>query len=140
MDWGVESSIRRRTCMLMVTHACNLNCSYCYEPYKKNAHMDTDLATEIILREARFVKESDRFDELEIDFMGGEPFMNFPLIKYVVESLMFRGFALLQQMPRCLPMKSKAGYERIKTPSILVQATTEPVKCRSLIAVQRSMT
>ena len=71
--------------MLMVTHACNLNCAYCYELYKKNAYMKSDLAKELILREAQFVKESDQFDELEIDFMGGEPFMNFPLIKEIVE-------------------------------------------------------
>ena len=87
MDWGYEGSTRRRTCMLMVTHACNLNCSYCYEPYKKNAYMSIDLAKEIILREANFVKDSDQFDELEIDFMGGEPLMNFPLIKGIVEWL-----------------------------------------------------
>lgn len=87
MDWGYEGSTRRRTCMLMVTHACNLNCTYCYETHKRNAFMDTDLAKEIILREAQFVSDSDTFDELEIDFMGGEPFMNFPLIKSVVEWL-----------------------------------------------------
>lgn len=87
MDWGYEGSTRRRTCMLMVTHACNLNCSYCYEPYKKNAYMDINLAKKIILREAQFVKESEQFDELEIDFMGGEPLMNFPLIEEVVEWL-----------------------------------------------------
>ncbi|MBQ3443932.1 MAG: radical SAM protein [Selenomonadaceae bacterium] len=87
MNWDVESSTRRRTCMLMVTHACNLNCIYCYETHKKNAYMDTNLAKEIILREAQFVSESDTFDEMEIDFMGGEPLMNFPLIKNVVEWL-----------------------------------------------------
>lgn len=87
MDWGYEGSARRRTCMLMVTHACNLNCSYCYEPYKQNAYMDIDLAKNIISREAQFVQESKDFDELEIDFMGGEPFMNFPLIKEIVEWL-----------------------------------------------------
>ena len=87
MDWGYEGSTRRRTCMLMVTHACNLNCTYCYETHKRNAYMDTDLAKEIILREAQFVSDSDNFDEIEIDFMGGEPLMNFPLIKSVVEWL-----------------------------------------------------
>ena len=87
MDWGYEGSTRRRTCMLMVTHACNLNCSYCYETHKTNAYMDTNLAKEIILREAQFVSESDQFDEIEIDFMGGEPFMNFSLIKEIVEWL-----------------------------------------------------
>ena len=87
MDWGFEGSTRRRTCMLMVTHACNLNCSYCYEPYKKNVYMRLDLAKEIISREAQFVRKSDQFDEIEIDFMGGEPLMNFPLIRDIVEWL-----------------------------------------------------
>ena len=87
MEWDFEPSERRRTCMLMVTHACNLNCSYCYETHKKNAYMDVNLAKEIILREAQFVNDSDQFDELQIDFMGGEPFMNFPLIKEIVEWL-----------------------------------------------------
>lgn len=87
MDWGYGGSTRRRTCMLMITHACNLNCSYCYETHKRNAYMNIDLAKEIITREDLFVKNSDQFDELEIDFMGGEPFMNFPLIKDVVEWL-----------------------------------------------------
>lgn len=87
MDWGFEGSTRKRTCMLIVTHACNLNCTYCYESHKKNAYMDTNLAKEIISREAQFVQDSDQFDELEIDFMGGEPLMNFPLIKEIVEWL-----------------------------------------------------
>ena len=87
MIWEIGFPKRRRTCMLMVTHNCNLNCSYCYEAHKKNVYMDVNLAKEIILREAQFVKDSKDFDELEIDFMGGEPFMNFPLIKEIVEWL-----------------------------------------------------
>ena len=87
MNWDLEISERRRTCMLMITHACNLNCTYCYEVHKRNAYMSLDLAKDIILKEAQFVNDSDSFDELAIDFMGGEPFMNFALIKDVVEWL-----------------------------------------------------
>lgn len=54
---------------------------------KKNAFMDSDLAKEIISREAQFVKDSDDFDELAIDFMGGEPLLNFNLICKNVEWL-----------------------------------------------------
>ena len=43
--------------------------------------------TKKFLYEAKFVKDNDDFDELEIDFMGGEPFMNFSLIKEIVEWL-----------------------------------------------------
>ena len=87
MNWSFGGFPRRRICMLMVTHACNLNCNYCYESHKQNAYMDIDMAKDIIYREAQLIKENTAFDELEIDFMGGEPLMNFPLIKAVVEWL-----------------------------------------------------
>ena len=79
---------RRRTCMLMITHACNLNCVYCYEKFKDAAEMDFETAKLAILTEVQYVKDHrDKFDELEIDFMGGEPMMNMKLIKQVVEWL-----------------------------------------------------
>lgn len=77
----------RRICMLMVTHACNLNCTYCYESFKGNRHMSVAQAKDILLKELAFVRQSENFKELEVDFMGGEPFMNFPLIKEIVEWL-----------------------------------------------------
>ena len=77
----------RRECMLIATHDCNLNCSYCYESHKDKKKMPFELAKEIILKEIDFVKKSDKFDEIQIDFMGGEPLMNFELIKQVVEWL-----------------------------------------------------
>ncbi len=73
--------------MLMVTHACNLNCTYCYEKHKSGRMMTVEKAKEIILNEMEFVRTSNRFSEIQIDFMGGEPFVNFPLIKEIVEWL-----------------------------------------------------
>ena len=87
MKWSIGGFPHRRICMLMITHACNLNCSYCYESHKQKAYMEFNLAKDIISREAQFIKGSNDFNELEIDFMGGEPLMNFPLIKAVVEWL-----------------------------------------------------
>ncbi len=79
---------KRRTCMLMVTHQCNLNCVYCYEKFKDAAEMDLETAKRAILTEAQYVRDhADTFEELEIDFMGGEPLMNMRLIKQVVEWL-----------------------------------------------------
>lgn len=71
--------------MLMITHACNLNCTYCYESFKSSNMMDSELAKSILLKELEFIKNSTDFDELEVDFMGGEPLLNFSLIKHVVE-------------------------------------------------------
>ncbi len=74
--------------MLMVTHGCNLNCTYCYEKFKNGAkRMDISLAKEIIRHEIEMVKNDERFDELEVDFMGGEPLLRFDLIKEIVEWL-----------------------------------------------------
>lgn len=85
--WDEEHSARRRMCMLMITHACNLNCTYCYETHKQGLYMSIEQAKNIISHEAQFVLGDDRFDELQIDFMGGEPLMNFSLIKEIVEWL-----------------------------------------------------
>lgn len=83
--WEREPMLGRRTCMLMITHACNLNCTYCYEKYKSNKKMSFELAKELILKECQVVQNDPRFHELEIDLMGGEPMMNFDLIKQLVE-------------------------------------------------------
>lgn len=76
-----------RMCMLIITHACNLNCSYCYESHKSNKRMEPELAKEVILSEIALVETSNKFQKLEIHFIGGEPFMNFPLMKDIVEWL-----------------------------------------------------
>ena len=80
-----EGTTKVRTCTLMVTHACNLNCTYCYEEFKEDRYMDKELAISIVQKELALVESSEKFEALQIDFMGGEPLMNFPLIKYVVE-------------------------------------------------------
>ena len=81
---------RRRTCTLMLTRSCNLNCQYCYERHKtsdRSFDMTLDTAKRIVASELEFVEHSDSFDELEIDFIGGEPMLNFPVIKGIVEWL-----------------------------------------------------
>lgn len=74
----------------MITRRCNLNCTYCYEEHKcadASFDMTFETAKRLLLSEFAFVLASPDFDEIEIDFMGGEPFMNFPLIKQIVEWL-----------------------------------------------------
>ena len=77
----------RRCVTLMITHDCNLHCSYCYEHHKSKKEMPVELAKSIIKKEFEYVRNSTEFKELEIDFMGGEPLMNFALIKEIVEWL-----------------------------------------------------
>lgn len=68
------------TAGLIVTYACNLNCTYCYEKNKSNRYMSLKTAQEIL---APLLKKSGA--PLQVMLMGGEPLMAFPLIKQLVE-------------------------------------------------------
>lgn len=85
IQWKRRNNEEIRICMLMITHSCNLNCTYCYEAFKSSKKMDMQLAKSIILKEVEYVKQHKDIKGLEIDFMGGEPLTNFPLIKGLVE-------------------------------------------------------
>lgn len=76
---------KRKTIMLLVTYKCNLHCSYCYEPKVNSFRMDADRAKCII--KEQMASLDDGYDSVEIQFMGGEPLLEFPLIKEVSEWL-----------------------------------------------------
>lgn len=81
---------KRKTIMLLVTHRCNLRCSYCYEP-KNTAHdMTVPQAKRYIEDVVQSLDES--YDDFEVQFMGGEPLLRFPFIKGVSEWLWNESF------------------------------------------------
>ena len=71
--------------MLLITYKCNLHCSYCYEPKLQNFRMNATKAKQIITEQLSLL--GDDYDSVEIQFMGGEPLLEFPLIKEVSECL-----------------------------------------------------
>lgn len=73
----------RKSIMLLVTYKCNLRCTYCYEPKKLDFKMSTAKAMDIISQQLNLL--DDAVDTFEIQFMGGEPLLEFPLIKEVSE-------------------------------------------------------
>lgn len=79
----------KRICSLMITHSCNLNCVYCFEKFKSKGEkfMSFEMAKMIILKEIDFFRKrhKDPMDRLAIEFFGGEPFLNFSLIKKIFE-------------------------------------------------------
>lgn len=74
-----------KTIMLLVTYKCNLRCSYCYEPKQTFFQMNADKTKEYILKQVS--KLGKEYDSFEVQFMGGEPLLVFPLIKEVSEWL-----------------------------------------------------
>jgi radical SAM protein with 4Fe4S-binding SPASM domain len=72
-----------KTISLILTQNCNLSCTYCYEHNKSKREMSFDTAINIV---ERYVNDSSNdFDECIIDFYGGEPFLNFELMKKICE-------------------------------------------------------
>lgn len=86
-DNSIRKDIRtNRICSLMLTHACNLHCVYCFEKFKSNKQMRFDTAKAILEKEFtdyRKIMASDK--RMNVDFMGGEPLLNFELIKSIYE-------------------------------------------------------
>ena len=70
---------------LHVAHTCNLNCSYCFASQGKY-HGDRALMSfEVGKRALDFlVEHSGTRKNLEVDFFGGEPLMNFQVVKDLV--------------------------------------------------------
>ena len=70
---------------LHVAHTCNLNCSYCFAS-QGNYHGDRALMSlEVGKRALDFlIENSGTRHNLEVDFFGGEPLMNWDMIKDLV--------------------------------------------------------
>ena len=66
------------TFWVSVTNACNLNCSYCFQENKAKDFLSKENADKII--KTIF---SSKGDEHTIVFFGGEPLLNFDVIKYM---------------------------------------------------------
>lgn len=80
---GNEYKPKRKIIELSITERCNLSCSYCYEHNKDILNMAQDIAKNAIKN--AFTDGS--FDEIEIDFFGGEPFAAFKDIRAICEWL-----------------------------------------------------
>lgn len=72
---------------LHVAHDCNMRCSYCFASTGDfNQHKRTLMSEEVARKAIDFVleKSADR-QNIEIDFFGGEPLMNFDVVKKTVD-------------------------------------------------------
>ena len=79
-----NSNVVKALC-LHVAHVCNLNCSYCFASQGKY-HGDRALMSfEVGKRAFDFlVENSGTRKNLEVDFFGGEPLMNWDVVKQLV--------------------------------------------------------
>ena len=70
---------------LHVAHTCNLNCSYCFASQGKYHGERAVMSFEVGKRALDFlIENSGTRHNLEVDFFGGEPLMNFDVVKQLV--------------------------------------------------------
>ena len=69
-----------------IAHTCNLNCSYCFASQGKYHGDRAIMSFEVGKRALDFlVENSGTRKNLEVDFFGGEPLMNFDVVKQMVK-------------------------------------------------------
>lgn len=79
------SNIIKAMC-LHVSHDCDLRCRYCFASQGDFKGHRGLMSYEVGKRALDFLVENARFRKnLEVDFFGGEPLLNFPVIKKLVE-------------------------------------------------------
>lgn len=70
---------------LHIAHTCNLNCSYCFASQGKYHGERAMMSFEVGKRALDFlIENSGTRHNLEVDFFGGEPLMNFQVVKDLV--------------------------------------------------------
>ena len=84
IDFKKRQTVVKALC-LHIAHACNLSCRYCFAG-EGEYHGDRSLMSYEVGKKALdfLVKNSGSRRNLEVDFFGGEPLMNFDVVKKLV--------------------------------------------------------
>ena len=85
IDFKNNSNVVKAMC-LHVAHTCNLNCSYCFASQGKYQGDRALMSFEVGKQAFDFlIANSGTRKNLEVDFFGGEPLMNWEVVKQLVE-------------------------------------------------------
>ena len=83
-DFKNRNTVVKALC-LHVAHTCNLNCEYCFAAQGKYHGERAVMSLEVGKAAIDFlIKHSGTRRNLEVDFFGGEPLMNFDVVKETV--------------------------------------------------------
>lgn len=83
-DFKARNTVIKALC-LHIAHTCNLNCEYCFASQGKYHGERALMSFETGKKAIDFlVENSGSRVNLEVDFFGGEPLMNFDVVKQIV--------------------------------------------------------
>ena len=115
---------------ITLTEGCNWNCEYCFEGNIKKTEKKDKLTEnpQVLLDTIDKILESEwfksKFDFMNIDFWGGEPTLNLPLMKLVLEHyqdnervsffLYTNGSRVKELLPLVLSLKDKPSLSKDK--------------------------
>lgn len=71
----------------MISQACNLSCTYCYQTNKSRGRMSFDVAKRVLEEEFEQIRAEGYTTRAEVAYLGGEPLLNFELIRGLSEWL-----------------------------------------------------
>ena len=77
----MRDSLRARNIFVMLTNRCNLRCRYCYESDRNSLSGNVSTIKHYLAQELT----SKQFDEYFLVFHGGEPFLEFQMLKEISE-------------------------------------------------------
>ena len=84
-DFKKKNTVIKALC-LHIAHTCNLNCEYCFASQGKYHGERALMSLEVGKRAIDFlIENSGTRKNLEVDFFGGEPLMNFQVVKDIVK-------------------------------------------------------
>lgn len=75
--------------IVIPTLRCNYTCKYCYALRRNENESGYDMSLETAEKVLDFIFQTPA-DHIAIEFSGGEPLLNFPVIKYIVENAELR--------------------------------------------------
>ncbi len=80
-----EDSLPVKALCLHISHDCNLRCRYCFAKTGGFGRNRSHMPVEVAVKAMDFIAEhSGKRRNLEIDFFGGEPLMNFSAVKAAI--------------------------------------------------------
>ena len=109
---------------LHVAHTCNLNCEYCFASQGKYHGERALMPYEVGKRALDFlIENSGSRHNLEVDFFGGEPLMNFEVVKKLVKYGMSRIFSFFK-IYNLKPCKRLPNISKMQASNTIVPVCT----------------
>ncbi len=85
-NFSGEKSLTIKSVCLHISHDCNLRCKYCFADEGAYHGKRENMPFNVALKAIDFlIENSKNLKNLEVDFFGGEPLINFDVLKKTVE-------------------------------------------------------